>query len=58
MKNHEGYHDPTAGEAVRKVHQRQKQKHKRELRLYYRIGEVKSFRSIYRNEKIQSIYWN
>lgn len=36
-RNHEGYHDPTAGEAIRRVSEQQKrQKHG----LTYTIGDV------------------
>lgn len=37
-KNHEGYHDPTAGEAIRRTEQQHRKK-KRSSRLTYRIGE-------------------
>lgn len=36
--NHEGYRDPTAGEAIRRV-EKQCRKKKRSSRLTYRIGE-------------------
>ena len=42
MKNHEGYHDPTAGKAIRRAHRRRKTSSK-VSRLTYRIGEVPGF---------------
>lgn len=43
-KNHEGYHDPTASQAVRRVKRQGKQPKIR--RLVYRIGEVVDFSEI------------
>lgn len=42
MKNHEGYHDPTAGKAIRRTHSaRQRRRTSAKLRrLTYRIGEL------------------
>ena len=45
MKNHEGYHDPTAGKAIRRAYRRRKTSAK-VRRLTYRIGEVPAFRVI------------
>ena len=42
MKNHEGYHDPTAGKAIRRAHRRRKTSAK-VRRLTYRIGELPGF---------------
>ncbi len=38
-RNHEGYHDPTACEAVR----RSRKPRKKQPHLWYLIGEVESF---------------
>lgn len=43
-KNHEGYHDPTASQAVRRAKRKGKQPKIR--RLVYRIGEVVDFSEI------------
>ncbi len=40
-RNHEGYHDPTACEAVR----RSRKPRKKQPHLWYLIGEVESFRN-------------
>lgn len=45
-RNHEGYHDPTAGEAIRRV-EKQRRKKKNSSRLTYRIGETKGFKEIF-----------
>lgn len=45
-KNHEGYHDPTACEAIRRVEKQDKKK-KNSDRLTYRIGETKGFKAIF-----------
>lgn len=45
-KNHEGYYDPTACEAIRRV-EKQRNKKKRSSRLTYRIGETKGFKAIF-----------
>ena len=45
MKNHEGYHDPTAGKAIRRAH-RVKRRGRSERNghpLTYRIGELPGF---------------
>ena len=47
-RNHEGYYDPTAGEAIRRV-DKQRSKKKNSGRLTYRIGETKEFKSIFHN---------
>ena len=46
-KNHEGYHDPTACEAVRRSHRQQNNK----SHLRYRIGEVESFQKTIEGER-------
>ncbi|EPD64379.1 hypothetical protein HMPREF1216_01452 [Coprococcus sp. HPP0048] len=43
-KNHEGYHDPTASQAIKRVKRQGKQPKIR--RLVYRIGEVVDFSEI------------
>ena len=43
-RNNEGYHDPTAGKAIRKVHRRRRSIPKRDG-LTYRLEEVKGFQS-------------
>ncbi len=43
-KNHEGYHDPTASQSVRRVKRQGKQPKNR--RLVYQIGEVVDFSEI------------
>lgn len=44
-KNHEGYYDPTACEAVRRANRKQKKRHyKGWKRLTYKICEVSGFR--------------
>lgn len=42
-RNHEGYHDPTAGAALRRV-RKQKRVEMNWLGLTYTLGELKSFR--------------
>lgn len=42
MKNHEGYHDPTAGKAIRRAHRRRRTRTKKS-RLTYLIGEMPGF---------------
>lgn len=39
MKNHEGYHDPTAGKAIRRAHRKRRTRSKMS-RLTYRISEL------------------
>ena len=46
-RNHEGYHDPTACEAVRRSHKQQNNKPS----LRYRIGEVEPFRNSIEGER-------
>jgi len=36
MKNHEGYHDPTAGKAIRRAGR----KRKADKHLYFQLGEL------------------
>lgn len=43
-KNHEGYYDPTASQAVRRVKGKEKQPKTRGL--VYRIGEIVNFSEI------------
>ena len=41
MRNHEGYHDPTAGKAIRRAHRAKRRRRGSETRpLMYLIGEV------------------
>ena len=41
MKNHEGYHDPTAGKAIRRAHRAKRRgKGSKTRPLTYRIGEL------------------
>ena len=42
MRNHEGYHDPTAGKAIRRAH-RAKRTRSKGRGLTYLIGEVPGF---------------
>ena len=45
MKNHEGYHDPTAGKAIRRAHRAKRRGRGERDRqpLTYLIGEVPAF---------------
>ena len=44
IKNHEGYHDPTAGKAIRRAHQSKRRGRGSEKRpLTYLIGELPGF---------------
>ena len=45
MKNHEGYHDPTAGKAIRLAHRAKRRRRGERDRqpLAYMIGEVPGF---------------
>lgn len=44
MKNHEGYHDPTAGKAIRRAHRAKRRRRGSETRpLTYLIGEAQGF---------------
>ena len=44
MKNHEGYHDPTAGKAIRRAHRAKRRRRGSETRpLTYLIGELQGF---------------
>ncbi len=45
MKNHEGYHDPTAGKAIRRAHRAKRRGRGSALHrpLTYRIGELPGF---------------
>lgn len=47
-RNHEGYHDPTACEAVRWVYKHPKTKAK-EMCLTFQIGDTQAFRAIGEN---------
>ena len=53
MKNHEGYHDPTAGKAIRRA-DRFKQKKLRQRKkienLTYRLGEVPGLKELLKTE--------
>ena len=42
-RNHEGYHDPTAGRAIRMANNERSQK-KREEGTLYRLGELQVFK--------------
>ena len=44
MNNHEGYHDPTAGKAIRRAHRAKRRGRGGKTRpLTFRIGEVPGF---------------
>ena len=44
MKNHEGYHDPTAGKAIRRAHRSKHRRRGNKTRpLTYLIGELQGF---------------
>lgn len=45
MKNHEGYHDPTAGKAIRRAHgaKRRGRSERNRHPLTYRIGDLPGF---------------
>lgn len=45
MKNHEGYHDPTAGKAIRRAHQAKRWARGSSFQrpLTYRLGELPGF---------------
>ena len=44
MKNHEGYHDPTAGKAIRRAHRAKRARGERNGHpLTYLIGEMPGF---------------
>lgn len=43
MKNHEGYHDPTAGEALRRVRHKKGYAQKKTVHLTYLLYEVAGF---------------
>ena len=45
-RNKEGYYDPTAGAAVKKVERQQKKVRKSSLPLVYRFEEIPSFKAI------------
>lgn len=44
-RNHEGYHDPTAGKAIRRAHRARRQGRQERGPLCYPLGEVKGFRT-------------
>ena len=47
MRNHEGYHDPTAGKATRRTHRAKRRgKSTKTVHLTYLIGEVPGFQVI------------
>lgn len=47
MRNYEGYHDPTAGKAIRRAHRAKYRGRDSETQpLTYRIGELPGFRVI------------
>ena len=44
MRNHEGYHDPTAGRAIRNAARKErKERDEMSRRLTYSLGEVRAF---------------
>lgn len=43
IKNHEGYHDPTAGRAIRNV-SRERERERTSYHLTYRLEEIRGFR--------------
>lgn len=44
MKNHEGYHDPTAGEAIRRAHRAKRRGRGSKTRpLTYKVGDLPGF---------------
>ena len=44
MKNHEGYHDPTAGKAIRRAHRAKRRRRGSKTRpLTYLIGDLPGF---------------
>ena len=46
MKNHEGYHDPTAGRAIRNAARKdQRGRTEKSHRLTYRLEEIREFRT-------------
>jgi len=47
MKNHEGYHDPTACKAVRRAYRQRKHKG-HELHLFYSMSEARGFQEAQR----------
>lgn len=48
MRNHEGYHDPTAGKAIRRVHRakRRGRCERNGYRLTYQIRDVRGFSAV------------
>ena len=47
--NHEGYHDPTAGKAIRRAHRtRHRGRDRKAQPLTYLIGELPGFRKCYK----------
>ncbi len=45
MRNHEGYHDPTAGRAIRNAARKERRERGRmPCALTYSLGEVRAFR--------------
>ena len=44
MRNHEGYHDPTAGKAIRRVHRAKRRSRGSKTRpLTYKVGDLPGF---------------
>ena len=44
IKNHEGYHDPMAGKAIRRAHRAKRRGKGRETRpLTYKVGDLPGF---------------
>ena len=50
QRNHEGYHDPTAAQAIRRVYRR-KRTGVKVSRLTYRIGDLPAFLAVKRMMK-------
>ena len=48
-QNHEGYHDPTACQAIRRTDERPKKHQYIQRQLYYRIGEIEQFKKAVRS---------
>ena len=48
-RNHEGYHDPTACQAIRKADEKPRESRFIQRRLYYHIGEMASFKEAVRS---------
>lgn len=48
-QNHEGYHDPTACQAIKKVAEKSEERHYIQRPLFYRIGELERFKEAVRS---------